>query len=150
MNIIKTIGLHFIIILIVTVFPVIVYEFMSNHGFYDFAFIGGISYFIYAFYLIQKIKNQRTKIIFLGILYSLIALCIGMMFTEINEFALLFLIILNVILQAVLLIKNPKSKNRHVWKSYLISFVISAILSFFFTFLWFLSMAASGMPSNHY
>lgn len=80
MNIIKTIALHLVIFLIVTIFPVIVYEFMSNHDLNDFAFIGGISYFIYAFYLVLKIKNERAKIILLGILYSLLALCIGMFF----------------------------------------------------------------------
>ena len=150
MNIIKTIALHFIIILIVTIFPVIVYEYMTGHDYHDFAFIGGISYFIYALYLVLKIKNQHAKIIFSGILYSLFALCVGMFFTEINEFAILFSITINLIVQAFLLIKNPKSKNRAIWKSYLISFVITIILSFFFTFLWFLAMAASGMPSNHY
>jgi len=150
MNIIKTIALHLVIFLIVTIFPVIVYEFMSNHDLNDFAFIGGISYFIYAFYLVLKIKNERAKIILLGILYSLLALCIGMFFTEVNEFALLFSILINLIFQAILLIKNPKSKKRAVWKSYLIGFIITIILSFFLTFLWFLSMAASGMPSNHY
>ena len=150
MNIIKIIALHLVIFLIVTIFPVIVYEFMSNHDLNYFAFIGGISYFIYALYLVLKIKNQRAKIIFSGILYSLFALCIGFFFTEINDFAILFSITINLIVQAFLLIKNPKSKNRAIWKSYLISFVITIILSFFFTFLWFLAMAASGMPSNHY
>lgn len=150
MKIIQKILLHFIIILIVTILPVIVYNFMSNHQYNDFEFIGGITYFIYAFCLILKIKNQRVKIILSGILYSLLSLCTGMFFTEINEFSILFFITINLIVQGILLIKNAKSKNRALWKSYLISFVITIILSFFFTFLWFLAMAASGMPSNHY
>ncbi|MBF4516411.1 hypothetical protein IRZ71_08655 [Flavobacterium sp. ANB] len=150
MKIIKTILLHLIIIFIVVIFPVVVYEFMSNHNYNDFAFIGGISYFIYAFYLALKIKSHRVKVIVLGILYSLLALCVGMLFTEINEFSILFFTTVNLILQAFLLIKHPKSKDRAVWKSYLISFVITMILSFFFAFLWFLAMAASGMPSNYY
>ena len=150
MKIIQKILLHFIIILIVTILPVIVYNFMSNHQYNDFEFIGGITYFIYAFCLILKIKNQRVKIILSGILYSLLSLCTGMFFTEINEFSILFFITINLIVQGILLIKNAKSKNRALWKSYLISFVITIILSFFFTFLWFLAMAASGMPFNHY
>ena len=150
MNIIKTILLHLIIIFIVTIFPVVVYEFMSNHNYNSLTFIGGVSYFIYAFYLVFKIKNQRSKIILSGIVYSLLALCTGMIFTDINDFSLLFATIINLILQTFLLIKHPKSKNTAVWKSYLISFVITVILSLFLTFLWFLAMAASGMPSNHY
>jgi membrane-associated HD superfamily phosphohydrolase len=150
MKIIQKILLHFIIILIVTILPVIVYNFMSNHQYNDFEFIGGITYFIYAFCLILKIKNQRAKIILSGILYLLLSLCTGMLFTEINEFSILFFITINLIVQGILLIKNAKSKNRALWKSYLISFAITIILSFFFTFLWFLAMAASGMPSNHY
>lgn len=147
---IKTIFLHLIILFIVVIFPVIVYEFMADHDYYDFAFIGGISYFIYAFYLAFKIKNHRAKIIFLGILYSLLAMCAGIILIEINEFALLFLIMINLIFQAFLLIKHSRLKEKAVWKSYLISFVISIIISFFFTFIWFLLMAAGGMPSNHY
>ena len=150
MKIIQKILLHFIIILIVTILLVIVYNFTSNHQYNDFEFIGGITYFIYAFCLILKIKNQRVKIILSGILYSLLSLCTGMFFTEINEFSILFFITINLIVQGILLIKNAKSKNRALWKSYLISFVITIILSFFFTFLWFLAMAASGMPFNHY
>jgi hypothetical protein len=150
MKIIQKILLHLIIILIVTVLPVIIYDFMANHQYNDFEFIGGITYFIYAFYLILKIKNPRAKIILSGILYSLLALCGGMLLTEINEFSVLFFITINLMVQGVLLIKNAKSKNRALWKSYLISFVFTIILSFFFTFIWFLAMAASGMPSNHY
>lgn len=150
MNRIKTILLHLTIIFIVIIFPVIIYDFMSHKGYYDFAFIGGISYFIYAFYLVFKIKNELRRIILLGILHSLLAFCIGMMFTEINDFSILFFTTINLILQIILLIKHPKSKDRIIWKSYLISFIITLILSLFFTFFWLLTMAASGMPSNHY
>ncbi|KUJ60138.1 hypothetical protein AR687_19765 [Flavobacteriaceae bacterium CRH] len=148
-KIVKTILLHFTILIIVIAFSGWVYQFMVHRG-NDFEFIGGIFYFMYAFYLVLKIKNHRTKIILLGILYSLLALCTGMIFTELNEFALLFTTIINLIVQAFLLIKHPKSKNTQIWKSYLISLIITIVLSFFFTFLWLLSLAASGMPSNHY
>ncbi|MEP6930952.1 MAG: hypothetical protein ABI850_13095 [Flavobacterium sp.] len=150
MKLIQKIVLHLIIIIIVALFPVIVYEFMAAHNYYDFAFIGGISYFIYAFYLALNIKNQRSKIILLGVLYSVLAFCIGMLLNDINEFILIILIIANLIIQAFLLIKNSKSVNPAVWKSYLIRFVITIILSLLFTFLWFLMLAAAGMPSNHY
>lgn len=150
MKIIQKIVLHLSIIFIVILFPVIVYEFMSNHGYNDFAFIGGISYFIYAFYLVFKIKKQRLKIILLGILQSLLALCIGLTFSTINEFIVIIAIIINLIFQAFLLIKNPRYINQTVGNSYLIRFVITLILSILFSFLWFLAMGLSGMPSNHY
>ena len=105
---VQKIVLHLLIIFIVILFPVIVYEFMSNHGYNDFAFIGGISYFIYAYYLVFKIKKQRLKIILLGILQSLLALCIGLTFSTINEFIVIITIIINLIFQSFLLIKNPR------------------------------------------
>ncbi|MEO8238249.1 MAG: hypothetical protein ABI793_10800 [Flavobacterium sp.] len=150
MKLIQKIVLHLTIIFIVTIFPVVVYEFMAHYNYYDFAFIGGISYFIYAFYLVLKIKKSRAKIILLGVLYSLLSLCIGMILTSVNETTIIILVIINLMIQAFLLIKNPKSTNPTVWKSYLISFLITIILSIFWVFLWFLMLAASGMPSNHY
>jgi hypothetical protein len=150
MKLAQKIVLHLIIILIVIIFPVIVYTFMSNHGYNDFAFIGGLSYFIYAFYVVFKIKNQRTRIILLGILSSILILIIGIALAEINMFIFFILLGINLIFQFFLLIKNPRSANSAVWKSYLISFVISLILSVLFTLFWFLMLAASGLPSNHY
>ncbi|MEN2402759.1 hypothetical protein GKZ90_0023435 [Flavobacterium sp. MC2016-06] len=150
MRIILNIILHLIILFIVAVFPIVVYTVMSDHDCNDFAFIGGGSYFIYAFYLVLKIKNHRAKTILLGVLYSLLSLCIGMLFTSTNEFAIIITVIMNLAFQAFLLIKNPRSTNQTVWKSYLINFIITILFSIFFTFLWFISMASAGLPSNHY
>lgn len=150
MKIIQKILLHITIILIVTIFPVIVYEFMANHNYYDFAFIGGISYFIYVFYLILKIKNHRAKIILLGISCSLLAFFIGMILIDISTYILVTLLIINSLLQIFLLIKNPKSKNKAIWISYLINFIITVMLSIFFAFILLFAIAASGLSSNHY
>lgn len=150
MKLIQKIAIHLIILFIVIIFPVIVYEFMSSNGYYDFAFIGGISYFIYAFYFALKIKKHRAKVIILGILSLLLALCIGLLLSEINVFIPIILLIINLILQAFLVIKNPRYTDQTIGNSYLINFVITLILSVIITFFWFLAMAASGMPSNHY
>ena len=149
-KIIQKILLHLTIILIVTIFPVIVYEFMADHQYNDFEFIGGISYFIYAFYLILKFKNRQAKIILLGIFCALLAFFTGIIFIDINVYILLTLLIINLLFQTFLLIKNPKSKNRAVWIAYLINFAITVMLSVFFSFILFLAIAASAMPSNHY
>ena len=150
MTLAQKIGLHFIIIFIVVTLPVIVFEFMSAHQYHDFAFIGGITYFIYAFYLVFRIKNEYTKIILLGISCGLLAFYIGIIFIDISAYILITLLITNFLFQSFLLIKNIKSKNRKVWMSYLINFIITVILSIFFSFVLFLAIAASGMPSNHY
>lgn len=150
MKLIPKIIIHLFIILIVTIFPVIVYTFMSDHGYNDWAFIGGISYFIYAFYLVLKIKNPSAKIVLLGILSSLLLFVIGIGLIDNNEFIFLALVIINLIFKAFLLIKNPKSINLPIWKAYLINFLITLLLSVLCIYFWFLMLAASGMPSNHY
>lgn len=150
MKLVPKIILHLIILLIVTILPVIVYTIMEDHRYYHFTFIGGITYFIYAFYLILKIKNHRIKVIFSGILSSLLVLLIGISLTDINLYAFLIFLVINIILQIFLLMKHPKSVNHTIWKSYLISFVVTLLLSAFFTFFWFLMLGASGLPSNHY
>jgi hypothetical protein len=150
MKLVQKILVHLVIIFVVVLLPVFVFTFMSNHGYDDFAFIGGITYFIYAFYLVFKIKNQRSKIILLGVLSSVTMLSIGIMLIDFNEFIFLIVVAINLIFHAFLLIKNPKTTNEAVWKSYLISFVLILILSLFSLCFWFLMMAASGMPSNHY
>lgn len=146
----KKIAFHVLIIFIVIIIPPIVYDYMASYQYYDFALIGGISYFIYAFYLVFKIKNQRVKIILLGILYSIITLCIGTSLMFINDYSILILLTINLIIQYFLLAKNPKSIDPTIGKSYLISFVITIILSLFGVCFWSLMLAAGGMPSNHY
>ncbi|PXY39132.1 hypothetical protein DMB65_19325 [Flavobacterium cheongpyeongense] len=143
-------GIHLVIIFIVVTLPVIVFEFMSAHQYHDFAFIGGITYFIYAFYLVFKIKNEYKKIILSGIWCGLLAFYIGIILIDISACILITLLITNLLFQAFLLIKNIKSKKRRVWMSYLINFIITVILSIFFSFVLLLALAASGMPSNHY
>lgn len=150
MKLIPKLLTHFIFIIVVMLLPVIVFEYMTSHDYNGFAFIGGITYFIYALYLVLRIKNHRSKIIALGVLSFLLAMCIGMILIDINEFVLLITVLINLIIQTFLLIKNPKSKNKTTWKTYLINFVVALILSFFGAFIWLLLMAASGMPSNHY
>ena len=150
MTLAQKIGLHLIIIFIVVTLPVIVFEFMSAHQYHDFAFIGGLTYFIYAFYLVFKIKKENVKIILLGTWCGLLAFYIGIIFIDISAYILITLLITNFLFQSFLLIKNIKSKNRKVWMSYLINFIIAIILSIFFSFVLFLAIAASGMPSNHY
>lgn len=150
MTLAQKIGLHLIIIFIVVTLPVIVFEFMSAQQYHDFAFIGGITYFIYAFYLVFKIKKENVKIILLGTWCGLLAFYIGIIFIDISAYILITLLITNFLFQSFLLIKNIKSKNRKVWMSYLINFIITVILSIFFSFVLFLAIAASGMPSNHY
>lgn len=150
MKLVQKILVHLVIIFVVVLLPVFVFTFMSNHGYDDFAFIGGITYFIYAFYLVFKIKNQRAKIILLGVLSSVTMLSIGILLIDFNEFIFLIVVAINLIFHAFLLIKNTKTTNEAVWKSYLISFVLILILSLFSLCFWFLMMAASGMPSNHY
>lgn len=150
MKLIKKIVLHLIIIIIVTIFPVLVYEFMSNHECGNFAYIGGISYFIYCFYLVLKIKKYRLKIILLGILWSLLALYIGSILSEINTFIPIVLLIINLIFQSFLLKKNPKHANQVIWKSYQINFVITIILTILFTFTCLIVMFASTIPAIRY
>lgn len=116
----------------------------------DFAFLGGISYFIYAYYLVLKIRNDRSKIILLGFLSSLLAFSIGLILIDIYELIFIILPIINLIFQVFLLIKNSGHANQAIRKSYLISLVITLILSVSFLFLWFLTFASSGIPSNHY
>jgi len=146
----QKIGIHLIILFIVVTLPVFVFEFMSNHRYYDFTLIGGVTYFIYAFYLILRIKKDNARIILLGILCALLAFYIGIILIDISAYILVTLLIINFFFQSFLLIKNIKSKNRKVWISYLINFIITVILSMFFSFVLFLAIAASGMPSNHY
>lgn len=150
MKLIPKLLTHFLFIIVVMLFPVIVYEYMTSHDYNDFAFIGGITYFIYALYLVLRIKNHRSKVIALGALSFLFAMCIGMILIDINEFVLLITLLINLIIQTFLLIKNPKYKNKTVWKTFLINFVVALILSFFGAFVWFLGMTLSAMPSNHY
>ncbi len=149
-KLIPKILLHITIILFVVIFPVIVYEFMLEHQYYKFLFIGGISYFIYVFYLVLRIKNHCAKIILLGILYSIATIFIGIIFSDINEFSLIISLIINLIIQYFLLIKNPKSTNPAIRRSYLISFIVTIILSILGACFWILMLAASGLPSNHY
>src|SRR3954471_15654912 len=114
MKLIQKILLHLILIFIVIIFPVIVYDFMSNHGYNDFAFLGGISYFIYAYYLVLKIRNDRSKIILLGFLSSLLAFSIGLILIDIYESIFIILLIINLTFQVFLLIKNSGHANQAI------------------------------------
>ena len=150
MTLAQKIGIHLIIIFIVVTLPVIVFEYMSAHQYHDFALIGGITYFIYAFHLVLRIKNDYTKIILLGILCSLIAFYIGIILIEISLYIPVTLLTANLLLQSFLLIKNLRSENRAVWISYLISFIITIALTILFSYVIFLGVAGSAMPSSHY
>ena len=149
MTLLQKTAIHLTIIFTVVTLPVIVFEFMSNHRYYNFTLIGGITYFIYGFYLVCRIKNDYAKIIFLGILCSFLAFYIGIILIDISEYILVASLVTNFIFQAFLLIKNIKS-NRKVRSYYLINFIITVILSIFFSFVLFLAIAASGLPPNHY
>jgi uncharacterized membrane protein YfcA len=123
---------------------------MAKHDCYDFAHIGGMTYFIYSIYLVLKIKNRRLKNIILGVLSFLFALCIGISLFDISEFILPTALLMNLITHTALLIKNRKSKNETEWKTFLINFLVALILSFFGVYIWFLCLVGSAMPSNHY
>jgi hypothetical protein len=82
----KKIILHFILICIVVILPVITFEYMSDHEYHDFAFIGGLTYFIYASYWILKIKNYMAKIIYWSLLQFLFIMAVGLSVIEIENF----------------------------------------------------------------
>lgn len=148
----KKIILHFILICIVVILPVTVFEYMSAHEYHDFAFIGGLTYFIYAFYWILKIKNYTTKIIFWSLLQFLFIMAVGLYFIDVRnfEFILPILLLLNLAVYTYLLIKNPKSKDKKTWKAFLFSFIITFTLSLLGILFWLYALAMSGMPNMRY
>ncbi|MCL9806755.1 hypothetical protein NAT51_14570 [Flavobacterium amniphilum] len=148
----KKIILHFILICIVVILPVIIFEYMSNHEYHDFAFIGGITYFIYALYWILKIKNHTAKIIFGSILQFLFIMVVGLFFIEVEnfEFTSPVLLAINLMIYPYLLIKNPRSKDKKKWKAFLLSFIIIFILSLLGSLFWFYVLAMSGMQNMRY
>lgn len=153
MKYIPKIALHFMLICIVVILPVSIYDYMSKHGYHDFTFIGGITYFIYVVYWILKIKNYTAKIICWTILQFLSIMIVGFVFCEIRNFELVLpiLLLLNLIMHSYLLIKNPKSKNKKTWKTFLFSLIIVFLLSLFGLLFWLYAfLAMSGMPAMRY
>jgi hypothetical protein len=125
---------------------------MSANEYHDFAFIGGLTYFIYAFYWILKIKNHTAKIIFWSLLQFLFIMAVGLFFIDVRnfEFILPILLLLNLAVYTYLLIKNPKSKDKKTWKAFLFSFIITFTLSLLGILFWLYALAMSGMPNMRY
>lgn len=143
--------LHFTLICIVVLLPVIIYDVMSKKGYHDFAFIGGLTYFFYVLYWILKIKRHTVKIIVWSIFRFLSIMVIGMSFLFMDfEWILPITLLLNLMTCLYLLIKNPKSKNKKVWRAYLCSFVFTFIVSILGILFWLYAIAMSGMPALRY
>ena len=125
---------------------------MSSREYHDFAFIGGLTYFIYAAYWILKIKNNAAKIISWSLLQFLFIMAVGLFFIEVEnfEFALPVLLLLNLMVYIYLLIKNPKSKDKKTWKAFLFSLITTFILSLFGSLFWLYALAMSGMQNMRY
>ena len=151
MDKISKIILHFILICIVVLLPVIIYNIMSKKGYHDFAFVGGLTYFFYVLYWILKIKRPIIKIIVWSIFRFLSIMIIGMSFLFIDfEWILPITLLLNLTGYLFLLIKNPKSTDKKVWRAYLCSFVFTFIVSLLGILFWLYAIAMSRMPAMRY
>ena len=148
MNIFLKIIVHFFIILFVTCFPVYIYTVMTISGYNDYIFIGGITYYIYALYWILKIKNFRSKIIFISTFQFLFVLFIRFILKDKYDYLLPILLTIYLLFQLILMLINPKYKEKNVWKTYLINFIISIFLFILGLLIWFLIGAA--MPRVTY
>ena len=144
------IVIHFFVIVFVTCFPVYIYTLMTNLGYNDYDFIGGITYCIYFLYWILKIKNFRTKIIFLGIFQFLFILFLRFILKDKYENLLPIFLSFYLLLQLILLIKHPKSVDKIVWKTYLINFLISIFLFILGLLIWVLLIIGGAMPRVTY
>lgn len=145
-------ALHLVVLCIAILLPVIIYDYLSEKGKHDYSFIGGLIYFTYTTHWISKIKHTITKITLWSIVQFIFILYCGAFFVIIKHFkyAIPALLIINLLFFALLLFKNPKSKDVVKWKAFLLSLITTCLLSILGYSFWVFTLAISALSQTRY
>lgn len=131
MKFIASIFLHIFLIIFVMLAPVFIYEAMSNSGgmLRKFNFIGGITYFAYVGFWIQKIKKLNIKVLMWHLLTFLLLIPVVLFGIDLvhqdNEYTIMLFLLIpaNILLPLVLSRISYAKQNPQMGRAHRMAFI---------------------------
>jgi hypothetical protein len=154
MPILKTLGLHLLVILAVTVVPVIVYNWVDGSDFRrveGLAFVGALTYPAYLAYWIAQLKSARIKFVLAYVMSLIVITAMAVGFSaRIPADAVLFVPAILGVLPLLLAIIAAIARRSHFAVTCLIALVLSLPLGLLISALLFYGAGMASVGNMRY